>query len=282
MSLGFHAYICVRMKSPILLVTLFLTVAANTYAQKKTDNRWINGLYLQWGYNSEAYTRSTIHFRMSNGNDFTLHHARAHDSGDFDAIYKEPLEISVPQYNYRIGFYINKTHSKAIEINFDHTKYILSDGQTVHVTGIIDGQQVDGDSVLDRHRFLHFEHSDGANWLHINYVKIYTALKNQAGTRPLLRYLWKAGAGINIPRTDFTWRGDRYNNNFHVAGYNVSAEGGLRVYPFRHMFIEGTAKTGYVRYINALANTTTTKGNRATHGFGYLEGILTIGFDINL
>lgn len=264
----------------LLLLVLLCTATATTYAQK--DTRWIKGLYFQWGYNVDAYTRSTVHFKMNNGDNFVLHHARAHDSGDFDAIYKEPVEISIPQYNYRIGFYLNNKYDKAIEINFDHTKYILSDGQTVRVTGIIDGKPVDGDSILDRNRFLHFEHSDGANWLHINYVRLYTVLMNRTKTHPVLRYVWKGGAGINIPRTDFTWHGDRLNNNFHVAGYNISAEGGARFYMSKKFFLEGTAKTGFVKYINALANTTTTKGNRATHYFGYIEGILTIGLDVHL
>ena len=267
------------MKNRLLLLTL-ITAVTSIHAQKKPSRKLINGIYLQWGYNAEAYTRSTIHFKLSNGDDFKLHRAKAHDSGDFDAIYKSPLEVSVPQYNYRIGFYINENQSKAVEINFDHTKYIVSDGQTVHVTGTIGGKPVDGDSIVNGDSFLHFEHSDGANWLHINYVRIYDGPKNRAGTRPLLRYLWKAGAGINIPRTDFTWKGDRYNNHFHIAGYNISAEAGLRLYLLKKFFVEGTAKSGYVRYINALANTTTHKGNRATHGFGYLEGIFTFGFDI--
>ena len=128
-------------------------------------------MYLQWGYNTEWYTRSNIHFSMSNGDNFVLHSAKAHDSPDMNAIKTVPFEISIPQYNYRIGFYLNHSHSRALEINFDHAKYIVTDGQTVHVTGTIDGKPVDGDSILNQDRFLHFEHTDGANWLHFNYVQ---------------------------------------------------------------------------------------------------------------
>ncbi|PZR26986.1 MAG: hypothetical protein DI535_12510 [Citrobacter freundii] len=272
-------------KSTLLTVCLLLAGPVVLLAQEQTtrkNNKWIKGLYFQWGYNVDAYSRSDIHFKMSNGDNFTLHSVRAHDSGDFDAIYKEPQQVSIPQYNYRIGFYINEKHSKAIEINFDHTKYIVTDGQTARVTGVINGQQVNGDSVLNPQTFLHFEHSDGANWLHINYVRLYEGLQNRARTRSLLKYLWKAGAGINIPRTDFTWKGERLNNKFHVAGYNMSAEGGVRFYPLKRLFIEATGKTGYVRYVNALANTPTSKGNRATHSFTYLEAIATLGFEVNL
>lgn len=265
----------------LLLAHFALFTSLISQAQKKSHQPLFTGMYLQWGYNAEVYSRSNVHFTMSNGDNFTLHHARAHDRLDFDAIYKETLQISIPQYNYRLGFYLNKKHSRSLEINFDHAKYILADGQTVHVTGTINGQHVDGDSVLNPQTFLHFEHSDGANWLHINYVRLYTALNNASNTRPLLRYLWKGGAGINIPRTDFTWKGERLNNNFHVAGYNISAEGGLRFYPGQKFFLEATGKSGYVKYIDALANTPTAKGNRAHHAFTYLEGIFTLGWDID-
>jgi len=262
--------------SPAVLFLISLTLTAT--AQQKQP--LINGMYVQWGYNAEIYTRSTIHFKMSNGDDFILHKVKAHDKGDYDAIFKKPAQISIPQYNYRIGFYLNQQHSKALEINFDHTKYVVTNGQKARVTGIIDGVPVNGDSILNPATFLHFEHTDGANWLHINYVSQSVLAKTTSKSRTLLTSVWKAGAGINIPRTDFTWRGDRLNNNFHVAGYNISAEGGVRLFMSRKLFLEATGKTGYVRYVNALANTKTTKGNRASHGFGYLEGILTLGYDI--
>ncbi|HSN59867.1 MAG TPA: hypothetical protein VLR49_02960, partial [Ferruginibacter sp.] len=196
-------------------------------------------------------------------------------------ILEKPLEISIPQYNYRLGFYINKKHSKAIELNFDHIKYVVTDGQKVRVTGNISGKPVDGDSILNPGTFLHLEHTDGGNLLHINYVQQNTILKTADKKRAVVNLLWKVGAGINIPRTDFTYRGDRLNNNFHIAGYNVSAEAGARYYPFKKIFLEFTGKSGYVKYINALANTTQLKGSRVTHGFGYIELIGLIGFDIN-
>lgn len=236
-------------------------------------------MYLQWGYNTEWYTKSTIHFKLSNGDDFKLINARAHDKPDLDQIYKNAGDISIPQYNYRIGFYLNTNHTKSIELNFDHIKYVVTDGQRVHVTGRLAGSNADGDSILNAERFLAIEHTDGGNLLHLNFVRQKILLMNKGKTRPLINFIWKAGAGINIPRTDFTYHGDRLNNNFHVAGYNLSAEGGVRYYFLKKLFFEGTAKTGYVRYVNALANTTTLKGNRVTHGFGYAELIGLIGYD---
>lgn len=266
------------MRKWLLLPVCWLFFSMVVNAQEKS--RWIDGLYFQWGYNVEWYTRSNIHFRLASGDDFTLHKARAHNNPGFQTIIDKPWKFSLPQYNYRLGFYLNKKHTRAIEANFDHTKYILNKGQSVHVTGKIDGIAVDGDSILNAASFLHFEHTDGANFLHINYVQQHTLALTKSGKRKLLSTVWKAGAGINIPRSDFTWRGDRLNNKFHVSGYNISGEGGLRLYPGRSFFLELTGKSGYVRYIDALAETSVSKGNRATHGFGYLEFIGTLGFDL--
>jgi hypothetical protein len=267
----------------ILFVLLIGGIFINAHAQNTTKKKehFFKSMYFQWGYNTEWYTRSNIHFNMSNGNNFTLHKVSAHDSPDLDAIPKKPVEISIPQYNYRIGFYLNKAKTKALEINFDHIKYIVTDGQTAKVTGTIDGVQVNGDSVLNPTTFLHIEHTDGGNLLHINYVEQRTLAFTKNQQRKLLTWVWKVGAGINIPRTDFTWRGEALNNMFHIAGYNISAESGLRLYAFKKVFIEATGKTGFVQYINALANTPTLKGNRVRHNFGYVEFIGTIGFDIN-
>ncbi len=263
------------------LLFLLIVLPLLVFSQEKKDTKWFKGMYIQWGYNTEWYTKSTIHFKMSNGNNFELHDAIAHDQPDMSAIKTAPTEVSIPQYNYRIGFYLNRSHTRAFEINFDHAKYVVTDGQMVHVTGTIDGKPVDGDSVMDGNRFLHFEHTDGANWLHFNYVQQHELLPVKSRSRTLISYVWKAGAGINIPRTDFTWRGDELNNAFHIAGYNISAEGGLRVFPFKRFFIEGTAKTGFVQYLNALADTKYTSGNRASHHFVYFELIATLGYEIN-
>lgn len=265
------------MKPKLFVAFLLLT----TIAQAQSTGRWIQGMYVQWGYNTEAYTKSNIRFRINNGDDFELHKAKAHDRRDWDDIYKETFQVSIPQYNYRIGFYLNKQHSRAFEINFDHAKYIVTDGQTVHVTGTIGGKPVDADSVLNPQTFLHFEHSDGANWLNFNYVQQHVLFNTVQTKRPLVTYLWKAGAGFNIPRTDFTWKGSRLNNDFHIAGYNLDAEADMRLYPFRHFFIELVGKTGYARYIDALVDTRETKGNRASHGIGFVEAVGLFGYDIN-
>jgi hypothetical protein len=255
----------------ILLSCLIFT----TTAQKK--NKLLTGMYIQWGYNKEWYTKSKIHFNsVVDGvpHNFTMSKAKAHDRPDLDGLIKNPIEISVPQYSYRIGFYLNKKHTKAIEINFDHTKYIVYNDQTVHAKGYIGNDYFDKDTSFTFNQ-VHFEHTNGANFYHINYVRQYE-LKHNA-KRPVFTALWKAGAGILIPKTDITLSNKRVDNRFVVAGYCFGAEGGIRWFISRKLFFEGTAKTGFANYVNALG-----AGNgRVNHSFGYFEVIGTIGYDIN-
>jgi hypothetical protein len=243
-------------------------------AQKK--NGLLSGMYLQWGYNTEWYTRSNIHFNSTvNGinHNFTIYKAIAHDSNDMDAIVKKTIEISVPQYNYRIGFYLNPAHTKAIEINYDHTKYIVYDNQVVHAKGDIGSSYFDKDTSFTYDQ-VHFEHTNGANFYHINYVRQYQLKKN--ARRTIFTALWKAGAGVLIPKTDITLSGKRVDNRFHIAGYCFGAEGGARWYINRKLFFEGTAKAGFANYTNALG----AGSGRVKHNFGYFELIGTIGYDI--
>jgi hypothetical protein len=262
------------MKKIFLSSLIIFVFVVTTSAQK--NNKLFKGMYLQWGYNTEWYTKSTIHFNTSvNGvvHNYTIYNAVAHDRNDLDAITKKPIEISVPQYNYRIGFYLNRKKTKALELNFDHTKYIVDDYQKVRAKGYIGNTSFDKDTIFTPTE-MHFEHTNGANFYQINYVSQHILkLKKD---RPLFTLLWKVGAGVLIPKTDITLSGKELDNKFHIAGYCFGAEGGGRFYFAKNWFLEATAKTGFANYTNSLA----IEGGKVNHHFGYFELIGTVGYDI--
>jgi hypothetical protein len=236
--------------------------------------------YAGWGYNREAYTSSTIHF-VNNGTggneygpyNFEIIDAKAHDKSDFDAI-KDVINITIPQFSCRMGFWFNNKNDEGFEINYDHAKYVVTDGQTVRFKGTINGQAVDKDSVLNRNYF-HFEHTDGANFWQIDYMKrnrIWYSRKNFYR----LSYVFKPGAGVVIPRTDVTLFGHRLNNNWKVAGVMASLEVAIRNDVGKHFFIELSGKSGWCDYINCFV---LGKGNgKAYHNFGFIETILIAGY----
>lgn len=244
------------MKFKILLLTLLtgsgcLSIAQ---AQTKADSRF----YLSWGYTRAKYSKSTIRFSdksfkyhdytgRESDYDFTIYDAVAHDKPDFDQL-GDVVNITIPQYVFRIGYMVNKKWG--IELNYDHTKYVVDDNQVVRVKGEIFGTQVDGDSILNPNTFLHFEHTDGANFWMINAVRKVEFFSGPKHTS--LSLVFKPGAGIVVPRTDVVMFGEHLNNNWHVAGWIVGVETGLRAEAFKHLFFEFVAKGSYADYRKCL------------------------------
>ncbi len=256
------------------ILIIFFSQANAQFLNKLFEKPVFSGIYLQWGYGRDKFSKSDIHLKNGSKYDFVVHDAVAHDKPDFDGFRTNPLDITIPQNSFRIGVYLNKDHTHAIELNYDHAKYVVTDYQQVHITGQIAGEAIDWDTTL-RPYFLHFEHTNGANFYHINYVGQQELLKSKK--RRVATAIWKAGAGVVIPKSDVTLMGKQLDNKLHVAGYILGLETGLRIYPLRNLFLEATVKGGFANYLNSL----TVAGGTARHHFLYGEVLGFLGYDIN-
>jgi hypothetical protein len=236
-------------------------------------------LYLSWGYNRDWFSKSNLHFENSGSDNynFTVYNVGAKDRSGFNHLLQTAAhgDITIPQYNYRLGYYFNNKHDIGIEINFDHTKYVMVQDQSVHIKGQIHGVEMDKDTVLGAD-FLKFEHTNGANFLMGNFIKRKGCFHSE-NNKHWLSAIVKPGAGIMIPKTDVTLFGTRVDNKFHIAGWLIGLETGLR-YDARHFFVEATVKESYVDYTDVLTIGT----GRANHSFWCFEAILTAGFQFNL
>lgn len=242
--------------------------------------------YFSWGYNREVYSKSDIHFKNTTGEynanggypeayDFTVYDVKASDRPGF----KEMLhtDLTIPQYNYRLGYYFNNKKDLGIEINFDHTKYIMDNWQTLRVKGTIHGQTIDKDTLINPDSFLAFEHSDGANFLMLNIMKRQKLLVSK-NKKHWLSAVAKFGAGPVIPRTQVTLFGTQLNNRFHIAGYCIGAEVGFRYDLFKYVYLEYTGKGVFCDYRNVLV----IGEGKARHHFWTAETILVLGFQFPL
>lgn len=280
------------MQKKFFLITLIIFGIFNsTVSQEICDCPGQNTLgkgsfYFSWGYNKDWFSKSDLHFKNTSGEynpvtgnydsyDFTVYGAKAKDRPGFKDILR--TDLTIPQYVYRLGYYFNNKRDLGIEINFDHTKYVMVDYQTLRVKGTIRGQAIDTDTLVSPKDFLKFEHTDGANFLMFNGIKRQRFLVS-ANKKYWLSGIIKLGAGIVIPKTDVTLFGERLNNRFHIAGYVTGVETGLRLDAFKYVFIEYTAKGTYANYLNVLV-----KGaGRANHSFWTFENILTLGIQFPL
>lgn len=228
--------------------------------------------YLSWGYNRDWFSKSNLHFsNTSLGHDFIVEKVKAKDRSGFSQIIPlaKKFDFAVPQYNYRMGCFSKNRPDWGIEISFDHTKYVMVEDQTLDVKGSIFGRSIDTTMLVTPTGFLHFEHTNGANFLMANLMN----KRNLLGSKNhRLMLINKLGAGIVIPKTFVIFLGEELDNKFHVAGYLAGLETSLR-YQFHRAFIEFAAKGVFANYTNVLV----LPGTKANHHFWCFEAIATAG-----
>lgn len=230
-------------------------------------------LYLSWGYNKEWYTPSNLHISQpALGNDYTIKNIYAHDHpGWNEGLFNRALTI--PQYNYRLGYFFKDNW--AIEINFDHTKYVVADNQLLHAQGIMNNEPVDT-FINNRSGFLKYQLNNGANFLLFNLVhrKHLTSLGKDWFDAALLM---KGGVGVVIPHVQNVVDGNANRKGFQFGGFDAGLEAGIRATFFRYAYLEFTNKVLAAQYYNLRVY----KGN-AKQFFGCYQMILSIGASIPL
>ncbi|PZP42085.1 MAG: hypothetical protein DI598_17350 [Pseudopedobacter saltans] len=232
--------------------------------------------YFSWGYNKEWYTGSNLHIKQpSLGNDYTIVGLRAHDHpGWDDGLFQK--DLTIPQYNYRIGYFFKDNW--AFEISFDHTKYVASTNQLLHIKGSRNGQQVD-EFISNRpdangERFLQYQLNNGANFLMFNLVhrKHLTNFNKKWFDASLLL---KGGLGVMIPHVDAKIDGRQNNPDFQFGGFGADLEAALRTTFFRSVYLEFANKVNGLAY----SHLHIAEGS-AKQTFGAYQMVLSIGATI--
>lgn len=259
------------MKSWCLLIMLLLTIPVITNAQQKSKERK-GEFYFSWGYNKEWYTRSDVKVNQpSLNNNYTLKSVHSHDHPGWDeGLFSIP--ISIPQYNYRLGYFFNKKRGLAFEINFDHTKHIIQDNQQIKIAGTLNGRQVDSTINFSEGNGFYYYLNNGANFLLFNIVKRWHWHESKNG-RFTVDALGKAGIGPLIPHVQNSFFGQPNDPGFQLGGWNMGAEGAVRATFFKNVFLEFSNKLDYARY----SNLKTYQGT-AKQAFGTYELVLSLGF----
>jgi hypothetical protein len=261
----------------ITLTCLFSVFSQSALAQQKSNWSFVkNGsLYISWGYNAEWYTPSTLHIKQSSlGNDYKIVRVHAHDNPGWDnGLLNKP--ITIPQYNYRLGYFFNKKQDLAIEINFDHTKYIITDEQDVHIKGKMNGEEVNTTRRFSEKEGSYYYLNNGANFLLFNLVKRFRLIKPGQNNNVKLDLLAKAGVGPVIPHVENSFFGLANKPHFQIGGWNTGIETALRLTTFKYVYVELAQKFDYARYSNLKIYEGT-----ARQSFGCYEVILNLGFTL--
>ncbi len=232
--------------------------------------------YIYWGWNREVYTRSDIHFQGADY-DFTLQDVRAIDRQTKFSVnpYLNPVKMTIPQYNFRLGYYLNDHWN--VSLGIDHMKYVMVQRQVVTMNGWIGGDHTYTGTYDERSQrlnkdFLVFEHTDGLNDLNLELR--YSSVLGE-WPQVTLRHTEGGGVGVLIPRTNTTLLGMERYDEFHLAGWALQVMAGLQLTFFERFLIQSEVKTGLIDMPDI--RTTSSVLDKASQHFLFLQGNLVFG-----
>ncbi len=281
------------MKQPLLLVVLsFCLFSQYTIAQDEAINAEKytahnkGKFYIYWGGNRESYSKSDINFK-GDGYNFTLQDVAAHDKPKgWHADYINPANMTIPQTNLRVGYFINDHYN--ISLGVDHMKYVMTQNQIATINGYIGLPESEDGSVYNRtynnepieltEDFLTFEHTDGLNYINAEFARVddvseYLFITNTDKIQ--VNITEGIGGGVLFPKTNAKVLGKRRHDDFHISGYGVSAKAGLNITFFKHFFIQGELKGGYIDMHDI--RTTHSGNDSASQHFTFFERVIAVG-----
>ena len=254
------------------LLCLFILFSYTAIAQEpKKHSHHKGAFYFSWGYNTEWYTKSTVHVTQNAiGDNYNMLHVNAHDhrGWDYNLLHQQ---LSIPQYNWRIGYYFNDSKDLGVELNFDHTKYIITEDQNIQFKGTHNGSPLDSTILFNQTNGFFYYLNNGANFLLFNIVKrlpVYHTNSNNLG----IDLVGKAGIGPVVPHVQNSFFGHPNQQHFQLGGWNAGVETALRVTIMKYGFIEFSQKVDYARYSHLKIYNGTVR-----QAFGTYELILSAG-----
>lgn len=238
-------------------------------------------VYVFWGGNRGYYTKSDIRFR-GEGYDFTLYDVKAHDKPKgWHIDYINPSRITIPQTNLRVGYFITDHYN--ISLGVDHMKYVMSQDRVVKYSGDYPdrgeyGEAIDDGYILLTEDFLTFEHTDGLNYINVEFSRVDDISKYFGITdtdKFQINVTEGVGMGILYPKTNTKLLNKNRYDEFHVSGYGASAKVGLNFTFFKHFFLQTELKGGYIDM--GSVRTTESSKDKASHNFWFAETVIAFG-----
>ncbi|PRZ21676.1 hypothetical protein [Flavobacterium granuli] len=273
----------------ILLYSAFLVLlfsnGANAQEEIKIQEKYTahnkGKFFVSWGGNRESYSKSDVTFKGKDYN-FTVENMMAQDKPKgWHIDYVNPARMTIPQTNFRMGYFINDHYSIAIGV--DHMKYVMTQNQTANVTGTINtGSSFDGiynhTPTVMTADFLMYEHTDGLNYVNTEFSRhddISSLFKIENTDKIQINLTEGVGFGVLYPKTNTTLLGKERHDDFHISGYGASLKTGLNITFFKHFYIQGELKGGYINMPDI--RTTQSNDDSASQDFFFFQRIIAFG-----
>ena len=267
--------------------------AVNMFAQEEiaiqnkytADNK--GKFFVSWGGNRDSYSKSDVTFK-GKGYNFTVENMKAHDKPKGWSIdYINPARMTIPQTNLKLGYFISNHYSIAIGV--DHMKYVMTQDQTANVTGQIDLPSSDKGSMHNGNynnkpvdftdeTFMTYEHTDGLNYINTEFsrhddISKWFRLPNIDKVQ--INLTEGLAGGVLYPKTNTKLLGKARHDDFHLSGYGVSAKAGINFTFFKHFYLQGELKGGYINMHDI--KTTVSNNDSASQEFFFFQRIISVG-----
>jgi len=292
-----------------ILFFLLACVSLNTFAQEEipvekyaAHNK--GKFFVSWGGNRDSFSKSDVNFRGKDYN-FTVDNMSAHDKPKgWHVDYINPANMTIPQTNLRLGYFFSDHYS--VTVGLDHMKYVMTQNQIANVTGNInlpadnpgsiyngvynntpvdmsqggaqEGGYDEGVTNPNGPAFLMYEHTDGLNYINTEVsrhddISKWFSLPNIDKVQISLTE--GLGGGVLLPKTNATLLGKERHDDFHVSGYGLSAKAGLNITFFKHFYVQGELKGGYINMQDI--RTTQFSEDKASQDFFFFQRIIMFG-----
>lgn len=258
-----------RLFATVTLLTAVLLSSPIQAQDKKPPRK--GEFYFSWGYNTEWYTKSNIHVRQPElNNNYAWVGVKGHDHKGWDeGLFG--IALTIPQYNYRVGYFFNTEKGYGVELNFDHTKYIFPDNSDARLKGTLGGRQVDTTIRFSQANGFYYYLNNGANFFLFNFVKRWKTIHTKDNNFKL-DILGKVGVGPVVPHVQNSFFGQPNDQHFQLGGWNVGVEGVVRATFFKYVYLEYANKLDFAHYFGLRIY----KGT-AHQAFGTYEMIANLG-----
>lgn len=243
--------------------------------------------FVSWGGNRESYTKSDVTFTGKDYN-FTIDNMAARDKPKgWHVDYINPMRMTIPQTNFRLGYFVSDHYS--VTVGVDHMKYVMTQNQIANVTGSINLPIGDAGAIHNGiynntpvnfadETFLIYEHTDGLNYVNTEVSRhddISSLFRITNTDKIQVNLTEGVGVGVLYPKTNTTLLGKSRHDEFHVSGYGTSVKAGLNITFFKHFYIQGELKGGYINMQDI--RTTQSNEDKASQDFFFFQRIIAFG-----
>ncbi|HPQ08152.1 MAG TPA: hypothetical protein PK995_02895 [Bacteroidia bacterium] len=266
----------------VIISYLFLFDFCFSQTNNNIENSNKGRLYLYWGWNIDWYSKSDINF-WGNDYNFTIKKAIANDKpSPFSfSTYFNPQKATIPQYNFRIGYYFKNNWD--VSFGIDHMKYVVQQNQIVKINGYIKNSNTIFDNSYSNQNikltedFLQFEHTDGLNYLN---TEIRHSNKLISIKKINISLIEGLGVGLLYPKTNAKLLGKARHDDFHVSGYGIDGVIGVNINFLNWFFFQSELKGGFINMPDI--RTTYYTEDKARQNFFFSQFNFVFGGIINI